>query len=79
MSDLTERERALLARRVAIRHLKNIDGWLEWEDLPGLGQLEFERVVDAAAAFVDQLSKRLNELERSFDIDSAELLERADS
>lgn len=73
--NLTLAEAIALAKRVIIRHLRT--DWLEWEDLPNLGEFAFQRLADAVEAQVDALSRDAVWHERVTGIDAADLESRA--
>lgn len=51
----TDAEIAAIARRAVTQHVDWPYEWLLWEDLPFLGEYDFDRVLDAVAAIRDRL------------------------
>jgi hypothetical protein len=66
-------ELRLLATRRALRALKDYEQWLEWEDMPLLGEREFARLCRHVEEIGEWWGEHLREFERAEDIDSAEV------
>lgn len=74
--DLTQQEAMALALRLAAWQIESGD-WLEWGNVPNLGEYAFERLVRAANEVARQMSQRSSAFDRAQDIDSAWLQEKA--
>lgn len=74
--DLTDEEAGCLVTYLAASHLRYHE-WLEWGNVPNLGEQAFERLTEAAAALAETLFTRSGFLDEQMDIDSRLLFERA--
>lgn len=74
--NLSENEATVLAYRIAYKQMVDSDRWLEWEDYPELGEYAFQRLdVSVRTVVAGYLLDALRLMERTWDIDSAALLE----
>jgi hypothetical protein len=76
--NLSHTESRIFAMWLAARHLDAGD-WLEWEDVPNLGEFAFFRLDEAAVSIADDLAEQAKKLAEYHDIDPAFLHERATS
>lgn len=74
--NLTDEEAGCLAMLLAVRHLADRE-WLEWENVPNLGEYAFDRLFEAAERVTDVLMERSMLLDARMDIDSRYLFEQA--
>lgn len=74
--DLTADEATALAKRVVADHLYD-NQWLQWEDLPLLGEFAFDRLAEAVDAEVASIFQASLQWDRSMNIDSQQLKEQA--
>ena len=71
----SDAEIVALAQRITVNHLRHTtEDWLLWEDVPELGEYEFERLCTAVSEFIDQLAASLDNTDRRTGIDSRALL-----
>ena len=80
---LTADEATVLAARILAFHAQgsgefgDVESWLSWEDLPYLDEDSFSMVLDGMADVARYLWAFVRSGEDVYEIDSAELLERA--
>lgn len=74
--ELSEMDAKALARHLVARHLF-LDDWLSWEDLPHLSGRSFAALDASVDAIVQRLHAESVAFDRAEDIDSVELLQRA--
>ena len=73
--NLSDDEARLFVTWLAARHLDGAE-WLEWEDVPYLGEHAFERLVIAARALSYHLSKKAHLAAEHYGVDLVDLHRR---
>jgi hypothetical protein len=74
---LSELEAAALAYRIVGLHVKDTEGWLEWEDFGWLGEASFRMVEEKVKEIARTTLERSDSLDVEADVDSRLLYERA--
>ena len=73
---MTNNELTCLAYLLAERQIDTSEDWLEWEDMPEMGQYDFEDLQGKMDVVVNYLRDARRLMEITWKIDSQLLLER---